>query len=172
MSDADLPKPWLATTPKARATTIEYEQVSIYEYLKKHAAERPGDLFLISPGGSELTYGEIYGSVRKMAGFLSKNGIVKGDRVALLLPNTPHYVIGHYATMALGATVVQANPLYTVHELSTQIKDSGAKAIISLTMFATYTLWVSAAPVWDHLPACSKIQDTLSPGLMKMFTRL
>ncbi|MDV2687006.1 AMP-binding protein, partial [Alkalihalophilus lindianensis] len=67
------------------------------------------------------------------AGYLQANiGIKKGDRVAIMLPNTPQAVIGYFAVLLAGGIVVQTNPLYTERELEYQLKDSGAKAIITL----------------------------------------
>ena len=135
MSDDNIPTPWLASLPEKRPATIEYEEKSMYEFLLDRAENDPQGEFMILPKGKVLHYAETVEQIKKMAAHLQHLGIVKGDRVALLLPNTPHYVIGHFAILLTGAIVVQANPLYTEHELIHQMKDSGAKAIISLTMF-------------------------------------
>jgi len=59
-------------------------------------------------------------------------GIQKGDRVGLILPNCPHYVIAYYAALRIGAVVVGNNPLYTQRELSHQLKDAGIEVAITL----------------------------------------
>ncbi|MCY3414936.1 MAG: long-chain fatty acid--CoA ligase [Candidatus Heimdallarchaeota archaeon] len=134
MSD-DIPMPWLVSLPEKRFASLEYEETTMYEQLKRRAEQNPEKPFLIFPKGKILNYKIIVDQIEKMAAHLQHLGIQKGDRVALLLPNTPHYVIGHFAVLLIGGIVVQANPLYTEHELVNQMTDSGAKAIISLTMF-------------------------------------
>ncbi|MDP4169566.1 MAG: AMP-binding protein, partial [Bacillota bacterium] len=68
----------------------------------------------------------------KFAGYLQEIGITKDDRVAIMLPNTPQAVICYYGILMAGGIVVQTNPLYMERELEFQMKDSGAKAIVTL----------------------------------------
>ena len=68
----------------------------------------------------------------KFASYLQEIGISKGDRVAIMLANTPQAVISYFGILMAGGIVVQTNPLYTERELEYQMKDSGAKAIITL----------------------------------------
>jgi len=74
-------------------------------------------------------------------------GIRKGDRVALMLPNTPHYIISYFAVLKLGAIVVQMNPLYSKSEMEFILKDSSAKALITLDLFLDKVLQVK-----DNIP--------------------
>ncbi len=132
-----IPTPWLDTLidKKYRVFTMEYEEVGPFEFLKRRTRETPDDLMIIFPEGTNMTYSQVMQKIERMAAHLSHIGLEKGDRVALLLPNTPHYIIAHYAILAIGCVVVQANPLYTEHELKNQLNNSGAKIIVSLTMF-------------------------------------
>ena len=84
--------------------------------------------------GKDTSYGEFDGSVAKFAGALQELGIQKGDHVAFLLGNTPHFMIALYATMRVGATAVPINPIYTPDEIAYIVKDSDAKAVIALDM--------------------------------------
>jgi long-chain acyl-CoA synthetase len=59
-------------------------------------------------------------------------GVQRGDRVGLVLPNCPQYVIAYFATLRLGAVVVGNNPLYTERELSHQLKDSGSEVVVTV----------------------------------------
>ncbi len=137
MTDENLPgrDAWLKSLEGNRETSIKYEDITPYDLLKRRAKNEPNDPMLIFPKGKTMSYGDVMNDIERMAAHFQHLGIVKGDKIALLLPNTPHYVVGHYAALAIGAVVVQANPLYTEHELTHQIKDSGAKGIVSLTMF-------------------------------------
>ncbi len=63
---------------------------------------------------------------------LTSLGIGRGDRVGLLLPNCPQYVIAYYATLRIGAVVVGNNPLYTERELEHQLSDAGIEVLVAL----------------------------------------
>lgn len=170
MSNDKIPTPWLASLPEKRPASIDYEEKSMYEFLLERAENDPQGEFMILPKGKILHYAETVEQIKRMAAHLQHLGIVKGDRVALLLPNTPHYVIGHFAILLTGAIVVQANPLYTEHELIHQMKDSGAKAIISLTMFQEKVVKVMGATDLEFA-VFGQIQTYLG-GLVKFLGKL
>src|SRR5690606_37590039 len=83
-----------------------------------------------------LSYRELDTHSRALAGWLQSRGLVKGDRVAIMLPNILHYPVAIYAILRAGLVVVNVNPLYTARELEQQLIDSGAKALIVLENFA------------------------------------
>jgi long-chain acyl-CoA synthetase len=83
----------------------------------------------------QLTYRQLDETVGRFAAALSSLGIGKGDRVALMLPNSPHFVIAFFAAARIGAIVVNINPIYTARELKEQLADSGAETIILLNLF-------------------------------------
>jgi long-chain acyl-CoA synthetase len=80
--------------------------------------------------GRTIAYRELADAVDRIAGALHGLGVRKGDRVALILPNCPQQVIAFFATLRLGAVVVQHNPLYTPSELHHQLVDSGATVAV------------------------------------------
>src|SRR5690625_7890208 len=82
--------------------------------------------------GTNITYKELLSEAEKMANFFQEKGLKKGDRVAVMLPNTPQGVIAYYGALMAGGIVVQVNPLYTERELSYQLKDAGATFIVCL----------------------------------------
>src|SRR5262249_41752101 len=86
-------------------------------------AERPATTFL----GAELTFQQIKARSDRLATALTRLGIVKGDRVGIMLPNCPQYIIAAFAVMRLGAIVVNVNPTYTAREVSTVASDSGLR---------------------------------------------
>jgi long-chain acyl-CoA synthetase len=86
--------------------------------------------------GVRFTYAEIDAGSRALAAWLQSKGIERGDRVALMMPNVPQYLIAIGAVLRAGAVVVNVNPLYTARELVHQLPDSGATAIIVLENFA------------------------------------
>lgn len=124
-------KPWLKLYPKEIPSELNYPEQTVQEYLVKTAKEFP-DKMAIHFMGKEFTYRYLHESALKVAAYLQKIGLEKGDRVAIMLPNTPQSVISYYGILFAGGVVVQTNPLYMERELEFQMKDSGAKAIIAM----------------------------------------
>ncbi|ANU12497.1 Long-chain-fatty-acid--CoA ligase [Planococcus halocryophilus Or1] len=84
--------------------------------------------------GQDTSYKEFDQKVAFFAGALKELGVEKGDHVAFLLGNTPHFLISLYATMRLGATAVPINPIYTPDEIAYIVNDSDAKVVVALDM--------------------------------------
>lgn len=84
--------------------------------------------------GKTLSYHESHALIERFACGLAALGIRKGDRVALCLPNCPQAVIAYFGILRAGAIVVACNPTYTEHELSHQLRDAGARAIVVLDL--------------------------------------
>ncbi|MDP9295920.1 MAG: long-chain fatty acid--CoA ligase [Actinomycetota bacterium] len=125
-------RPWLASYPEDVPATLEpYPQVSVYSMLERSASrfpDKPAIAFL----GKHLSYRELLREVERFSAVLASLGVERGDRVGLLLPNSPQYVIAYYATARLAAVVVGNNPLYTRRELSHQLADAGIKVMVVL----------------------------------------
>ncbi|WP_017379215.1 fatty acid--CoA ligase family protein [Paenisporosarcina sp. TG-14] len=84
--------------------------------------------------GIDTSYAEFDQSIARFASALRELGVEKGDHIAFLLGNTPHYLISLYATMRLGATAIPINPIYTADEISFIIQNSDTKVVIALDM--------------------------------------
>jgi long-chain acyl-CoA synthetase len=124
-------KPWLSQYPPEIPAALDLQEATVQNYLKQTAEKFP-EKAAIHFMGKELTYKQVYNYAKKLAAYLQSLGIEKGDRVAIMLPNTPQSIISYYAILMAGGIVVQTNPLYMERELEYQMKDSGAKAIITL----------------------------------------
>ncbi|SFB16959.1 MULTISPECIES: AMP-binding protein [unclassified Bacillus (in: firmicutes)] len=124
-------RPWIDQYPPEIPADLEYEQIPVQQYLIR-SAEEFADQVAIHFMGKDITYKQVLDSAYKFAGYLQGIGITKGDRVAIMLANTPQSVIAYYGILLAGGIVVQTNPLYTERELEYQMKDSGAKAIVTL----------------------------------------
>lgn len=100
--------------------------------------EIPSNAFPDKPAinyyGSEITFYELRELSLRMANAFSELGLKKGDRVGLHLPNIPQYVIAFYATLSIGAIVVNFNPLYTPEELKALVKQTGVSTLITFDM--------------------------------------
>lgn len=104
---------------------------SLHGLLKKAAKTNPDKTALVSDT-LEVTYGELDAFANQFGNELVKRGVVKGDRVVLLLPNSPQFVASFFGALKAGATVTAINPLHREREVTYQLLDSGAKAIVTL----------------------------------------
>ncbi|MBX5476216.1 MAG: long-chain fatty acid--CoA ligase [Clostridia bacterium] len=124
-------KPWLAHYPPHVPPRLEYPDITMGQLLERTARQKP-DGIAVRLGSFQMTYRELYGAATYFAAGLQRLGVRKGDRVALMLPNLPQYVIAYYGTMIAGGIVAQVNPLYVERELEHLLNDSGAEVIVAL----------------------------------------
>ena len=85
--------------------------------------------------GSEMTYAEVARQAHAFAAWLQSQGVRKGERVALMMPNCFQYPICLFGTLIAGGVVVNVNPLYTVRELKHQLVDSGARSVKGVPLY-------------------------------------
>ena len=85
--------------------------------------------------GVRITFAELDRLAKDFTGFVSRAGLARGDRVALMMPNVLQYPVALVGALRAGLVVVNTNPLYTVRELRHQLADSGARAIVVLENF-------------------------------------
>ena len=124
-------RPWISQYPETIPIAMNYEAKPVQSFLTE-AAEKYPQKCAVDFMDKEITYQVLYQSALKFANYLKSLGFKKGDRVAIMLPNSPQAVISYYGTLYAGGTVVQTNPLYTERELEYQISDSGTKVIVTL----------------------------------------
>ncbi|WP_050614252.1 fatty acid--CoA ligase family protein [Bacillus testis] len=82
------------------------------------------------------TYAELDAAVTMFASGLTKLGIAKGDHIALITGNSPHFLIGFFGALRAGATVIPINPIYTADEISFILMNGDVKAVITLDVLA------------------------------------
>jgi len=127
-------RPWLRFYEKGVPHHIEYPRIPLDQVLDDTAREFPG-LDAVIFQGRGIQYGELAGWTRDLASGLHQIGIQKGQRVAIMLPNCPQYIVAYYAILKLGGVVVNVNPMYVERELEFQLNDAGAQAIVALRDF-------------------------------------
>ena len=110
---------------------------ALFEIFDEAVREFPDNLF-IDFLGKHYTYRAIDAMVRRIAKGFQALGVGKGDRIGLLLPNTPYYVISYYAALKIGAVVVNFNPLYAEREIEHQVVDAGVSVMVTLDLPAIY----------------------------------
>jgi long-chain acyl-CoA synthetase len=141
-------RPWLSSYPEGVPADIDASQYASLVALMEESFTRYADRVAYSFMGRDLSFAQTDKSSAALAAYLQSLGLVKGDRVALMMPNTPQYPISVAAVLRAGLVVVNVNPLYTPRELEHQLKDSGAKAIIIMENFgATLQQCLQATPV-------------------------
>ncbi|WP_129631767.1 long-chain-fatty-acid--CoA ligase [Candidatus Oscillochloris fontis] len=138
-------KPWLASYEPGVPAQLSYSDQSLGDLLDATVHRYPQHIatnFVLKyavggrlPIGGKLTYQRLNDLVNRMAAALAELGVGKGARVAVMLPNSPHYIITFFAAMRLGAIVVNINPSYTSRELQHQLSDAGAETIVLLNLF-------------------------------------
>jgi long-chain acyl-CoA synthetase len=120
-------------------------------HLAKVANKMPENCAMVF-GSQKIEYQRFYTAVRRLASGLHGLGIRRGDRVALHLPNVPHFCISYYAILHLGAVVVPLNILSKEGELAAILQESGCRAIISWSGFGAQVqsalAQVHDAPLW------------------------
>ena len=136
-------KPWYKSYAPGVPESIDYEKMTVSASLAR-SAKRFGDAPALYYMGKKITFAELDALVNRFARALMGLGIVKGDKVAMVLPNIPQVVIANMATLRLGAVTVMNNPLYTEHELAYQLNDSDAR--IALTLGPLVPRVLSAMP--------------------------
>ncbi len=138
-------KTWLKQYPVGVPAEINVSQytslVALLDESFKKFANLPAYKFM----GKAVTFAEVDQQSRALAGWLQTQGLERGDRVALMMPNVPQYPVAVAAVLRAGYVVVNVNPLYTPRELEHQLKDSGAKLIIMVENFATTLQQVMSA---------------------------
>lgn len=125
--------PWLLHYPAEMHWQAEIVPQPLTALLK-NAATNYGENVAIDFLGHVYTYNEVYRSARAMAAGLQQQGIGKGSRVGLFLPNSPHFVISYYAVLLAGGTVVNFNPLYPVRDIVHQVEDADVQMMITFAM--------------------------------------
>jgi Acyl-CoA synthetases (AMP-forming)/AMP-acid ligases II len=135
---------------------------TVYSLLEEAAKSAPGNIAM-DFYGKKTSYADLKAAADRAADYLTDIGIKPYDRVGLMLPNSPQFVILFFAIVKIGAIVVQANPLYTTFELRDEFTDSTTSTVIILDDF--YPKIEQLYPATINKIIVTKIQDYL-PGLL------
>jgi long-chain acyl-CoA synthetase len=128
---------WIKGYPKGVPAEIDYTRYRSLVQLLDEAFSKYATRNAYVCMDKFMTYGELDVMSKKLGAWLQAQGLSKGARVAIMMPNVLQYPVAIAAILRAGFTVVNVNPLYTPRELEHQLNDSGAEAIIILENFAT-----------------------------------
>jgi long-chain acyl-CoA synthetase len=157
-----LTKPWLRHWPEGVPQTVVYPEIPLPDLLSTAARKYPCNTATIFFEKS-ITYRELNDLSNRFAFSLTNLGVKKGDRVALLLPNIPQFLICYYGAMRAGAVVVPCSPLYKERELEFQLNDSKAETIVTLD-----SLYGVVASVQER----TRLQNVITTALLGFATDL
>jgi long-chain acyl-CoA synthetase len=129
-------QPWLNSYPEGVPAEIDMDEYSSIMDIFTQSCAKYGNQVAYMNFGKELTYADLDRMTRDFAAWLQSKGLVKGDRIALMMPNILQYPVALFGAMRAGMVIVNTNPMYTGRELKHQLTDSGAKAIVVVENFA------------------------------------
>lgn len=124
-----LTKPWLKYYPEGMPESVAVDEEpigAVFDRIVEKFASRAAIIYY----GRKITYKQLSDAVDRFSTALADLGVIKGDRVAFYLLNSPQFIIAYYAVLKVGATVTPISPIYTSGELRHQLVDSQARHII------------------------------------------
>ena len=115
---------------------VDIPDVGLPEFLFGDLGDAADRVAIIDgPSGRKTTFGELAGAVDRFAAALGERGLGRGDVIALFAPNNPYYPVVFHGALAAGLAVTTINSLYTPDELAFQLRDSGAKLLVTVSPF-------------------------------------
>lgn len=138
--------PWLKNYPVCTPAHLGYPSEPVW-WLLEHAVERFPQRTAVRYFNETLTYEELFERVRQAATLFQSLGVQRGDRVGLLLPNVPEYLIAAYGVWMAGGIVVSLSPLSVAVELDDMLAATNCKVVVALDLLAPLVIR------GDHRPA-------------------
>jgi long-chain acyl-CoA synthetase len=161
-------RPWLAHYDADVPQSLTYPDGTLLDFLKRHAAERPGATALIFKG-RRMSWRTLDRASDACGAALASLGVRAGDKVALILPTCPQWVIAQLGIWKIGAVVAALNPIYTEHELGTLLRATGARFAIALTRVYSRVKAVQPQTALEMVVA-TNIKEYLPRHLAALFT--
>jgi long-chain acyl-CoA synthetase len=158
-------RPWLQHYPDDIPPTLDYPEEPLYELFDRSSEKYEHQTALIY-FGQRISYAQLREMVDRFAAALVQIGVQPGEKISLMLPNIPQFVIAFYGALKAGVTVVQTNPLYTEDELQVILEDSSAETLITLDRFYEKALHVRGQTKLKRI-IVTGVQEFL-PGLLRL----
>jgi long-chain acyl-CoA synthetase len=152
------------------ATLAPYPAKTLVDYVRENAAADPDGRAVIFKGAS-LSHAQLDRLSDRFAAALADGGLRRGDRIALLLPNCPQFLIAELGAWKAGATVLPLNPLYTASELRAPLQSAGIEVVVVLTPFYKKIKDLQRETAVRRVIA-TNIKEYFPPALRLLFTLL
>jgi long-chain acyl-CoA synthetase len=128
-------RPWLNSYDRGVPATLEpYGEGTILDAVRRHAHERP-DAVALRFEGATTGYGPLMRQAEAFAGALRERGVARGERIALILPNCPQFIVAELGAWTIGAAIAPLNPTYPEEELAALLARSEATVAVVLSPF-------------------------------------
>jgi long-chain acyl-CoA synthetase len=160
-------KPWFKRYDSDVSPDLKIPPVPLHDILAGSAKRFPENEAILFYGKS-ISYAKLDELSNRFGNVLKGFGVKPGDRVAIMLPNTPHCVIAYYAILKIGGVVVQTNPLYVEREIEHQLKDSGSEIMVALDLFYPRIKAVMGRTRLKRIIIC-RVTDFLPPLLKLLY---
>jgi len=161
-------RPWHDYYDEGIPSSLTYPAVPLFHFLEDSAKKYPDKPCTIFKG-AEISYKEMSKITDQLAAALVDLGVKKGDRVGILILNTPQFVMSYFAVLKAGGIVVATNPQYTGREIKHQANDSGMKLMILMSNYYELVKSVQSETAISQL-VVTNIKETLPPLLSLLFT--
>jgi long-chain acyl-CoA synthetase len=152
-------RPWFKHYDPEVPQHLTYPHIPLYSLLDETVAKHP-DSPCTNFFGRRLSYPQIKELSDCFAVGIRSLGIRKGDRVVLLLPNSPQFLVAYYGLLKAGAVIVPLNPLSAERELEFYLRDSGAETVITIPLFLNKVVSLRGKTPLKHV-VCSRLADFL-----------
>ena len=126
-------RPWVAHYPRDVPAHLEYPAEPVY-WLLEEAAERFPNRVACRYYRQEVTYDQLLDQSRRMAAALRARGLQPGERVGMLLPNVPEYLIALFGTWMAGGVAVPINPLMVAEEVAALLQSTSCRFVVCLDL--------------------------------------
>ena len=172
-------RPWIQSYDEGMPTSLDFPDVPLHQFIKDTTRRIPHQTALTTPAAlpllgrvsREVSYAELDRAADALAAALVDLGLRKGDRAAIVMPNSVAFVISFYAILKAGGVVAATNPTYPASKMAEQINDCDAEFVLALTLFyplvkqiqpQTQVKTVIAANIKEYLPPLAKFLFTLA----------
>jgi long-chain acyl-CoA synthetase len=179
MSTLDLDVPVTAAEHKALPIPFRNLADMVDRTAERYATQQAFTAVLPNGMFGNLSFEQVRRRSDAFAAFLRERlGLQAGDRVAVQLPNSLAYPVVAFGVLKAGCVLVNTNPLYTAHEMTHQLADSGAKALVIVDLFGDKVAPVRAATGLEHVVLVRltdmfpRLPGAIAYGVMKYWSRL
>lgn len=172
-------RPWIQSYDEGMPTSLDFPDVPLHQFIKDTTRRIPHQTALTTPAAlpllgrisRDVSYAELDRAADALAAALVDLGLKKGDRAAIVMPNSVAFVISFYAILKAGGVVAATNPTYPASKMAHQINDCDAEFVLALTLFyplvkqiqpQTQVKTVIAANIKEYLPPLAKFLFTLA----------